>query len=204
MKKDNLLLIYLVSFSVFWIILALDPLYRYMWFIENVILIICLTGLIVSYKWFKFSTLSYTLILIFIILQTIGAHYTYALVPIDWFTNFFGFERNHYDRIVHFSFGFLLAIPFREFLIKTSEIKNKLWTYYVPVEMVFGTSAVYEIGEWFFAVSSDAEAGHAFLGSQGDVWDAQTDMFLAGLGAVCSMLTIFIIALFYKFKKNKK
>ena len=162
---------------------------------------IFLLVLIFTFRWFKFSNISYTLIFIFAILQTIGAHYTYSLVPIDWFTNFFGFERNHFDRIVHFSFGFLLAFPFREFLIKSSELKTQFWTFYFPVEMAFATGAVYEIIEWLYAINSAPEAGHAFLGSQGDMWDAQIDMFLAGIGAIISMLITFIVYVIIK-KKN--
>lgn len=203
MKKNNIPISYLIIFLIIWGILAINPYDRYMWFIENTILAIFLIILIVSYKWFKLSNLSYTLIFIFAILQSIGAHYTYALVPMDYFTNFFGFERNHFDRIVHFSFGFLLAYPFRELLLKTSELKTKFWTYYFPVEMAFGTGAFYEIVEWLFAVSSDPEAGSAFLGSQGDIWDAQTDMFLAGLGATISMFITFVFILIAR-KTHKK
>lgn len=204
MKKNYIPIFYLVIFMIFWSILAINPISRLTWFVENVILGIFLIILIVSYRWFKFSNLSYTLIFLFAILQTIGAHYTYSLVPMDWFTNFFGFERNHFDRIVHFSFGFLLAFPFREFLLKTSELKNKFWSYYFPVEMALGTGALYEVIEWLYAVNSNPEAGLAFLGSQGDIWDAQTDMFLAGLGAFISMTITFIIYLISKksLKKN--
>ena len=116
-------LIYLILFLIFWIVLAIDPISRKMWLVENVLLIIFLLVLIFTYKWFKFSNTSYTLILLFSILQTIGAHYTYSLVPFDFITNLFGFERNHFDRLVHFSFGFLLAYPFREFLLRKEELK---------------------------------------------------------------------------------
>lgn len=198
MNKNNYPKILLVIFFIFWTILAIEPNFRFMWLVENTILIIFLLILIFSYRYFKFSNTSYTLFFVFAILQTIGAHYTYALVPFDWFTNFFEFERNHYDRVVHFSFGLLLSYPFREFLIRTSNLRTKFWTYYFPIEMAFATGAFYEIIEWFFAVSSDPSAGHAFLGSQGDIWDAQMDMFLAGFG---SIITMFIVFIFSKFKK---
>ena len=201
-KYNKIHLSYLLVFFVFWLVLAINPYSRQTWVVENTILSVFLIILIGSYRWFKFSTISYTLIFLFAILQTIGAHYTYALVPMDWFTNFFGFERNHFDRIVHFSFGLLLAYPFREFLIKTSELKSRFWTYYFPVEMAFGTGAVYEIIEWLYAVNSDPTAGAEFLGSQGDIWDAQVDMCLAGLGAITSMFITFILYLIIKKKNN--
>lgn len=199
-KKYHLTL--LITFIIIWVFLAINPIDRHNWFVENVILIIFLLILLSTYHWFKFSNTSYTLIFIFAILQTIGAHYTYSLVPMDWISNLFNFERNNFDRIVHFSFGLLLAFPFREFLIKTSEIKTKFWTYYFPVEMAFGTGAVYEIIEWLYAINSSPEASHAFLGSQGDIWDAQVDMFLAGIGAIVSMFLTYLVYLLIKKKKN--
>lgn len=196
--------IYLLSiFAIIWIILAINPIDRFMWFVENAILLVFLTILISTFKYFRFSNISYTLIFIFAIFQSIGAHYTYSLVPFDFVTNLFGFERNHYDRVIHFSFGLLLSYPFREFVIRTSNLRTKFWTYYFPVEMAFATGAVYEIIEWLFAISSDPSAGHAFLGSQGDVWDAQMDMFLAGMGSIVTMSITYIFTKFKKLDKSK-
>jgi putative membrane protein len=173
--------------------MSIGPFCRHTWFAENIILITFMTVLISSYGKFRFSNVSYGLILLFSILQTIGAHYTYERVPMGWFTHFFGFERNHYDRIVHFSFGFLLAYPFREFLIKTSGLKNKFWSHYFPVEMALGAGAIFEIIEWFYVARSSNSAGRAFLGSQGDIWDAQADMLMAGIGATISMAICWLI-----------
>lgn len=189
-------------FTVFWLVMAIDPNYRYMWFIENVLMLIFMSVLIFTYKKFKFSNVSYTFFFLFLVLQTIGAHYTYAEVPFGLITDTFGFERNHFDRVVHFSFGFLLVFPFREFFIRTSHMRNKFYSYYVPVEWAFAMGAIYEVIEWAFAVMSDPNAGGAFLGSQGDIWDAQWDMFLAGLGA---MITMFFTYLYFEFfRKNSK
>ena len=202
MKKEIIPSVYVIAFLIFWTVMAMEPASRHTWFVENIILILFFSILVASHKRFRFSNTSYTLIFVFALLQTIGAHYTYSLVPLDWFTNFFEFERNHFDRIVHFSFGLLMAYPFREFLMRTSKIKNKFWSYYFPIEMAFGTGAMYEIIEWLYAIKSNPQAGNAFLGSQGDIWDAQLDMFLAGVGAALSMLITYIVCLLKKNEKN--
>jgi len=196
--KENLPKIYLFLFAIFWIILAINPLYRFMWFIENVLMLIFLAVLILTYKKLRFSNLTYTLVLAFLVLQTIGAHYTYSSVPMEVISNLFGWERNNFDRIVHFSFGFLLTIPFREWYMRTSKCKSKLWLFVVPVMFAFATGAVYEIIEWIFAVFSDPTASAEFLGSQGDIWDAQKDTFLAGVGAIVVLVTQSIVNVFRK------
>lgn len=187
MKRHATPLICLTLFLIFWAVMSINPYCRHTWFAENILLITFMIILISGYGKFRFSNVSYGLILLFSMLQTIGAHYTYSRVPMDGFTHFFGFERNHFDRIVHFSFGLLLAYPFREFVTRTSELKNKFWSYYFPVEMAFGAGAVFEIFEWYYVIRSSNSAGRAFLGSQGDIWDAQADMLLAGIGAMISM-----------------
>ena len=188
MKKTKLPLILLIIFVLFWIILGITPYDRYLWFIENAILLIFLIVLITTYNHFQFSNISYILIFLFAILQTIGAHYTYALVPFDFITQLFEFERNNYDRLVHFSFGLLLAYPFRELLIRTSGIKHNFWSYLLPIGIVFALGAVYEIIEWLFAILHNPQATHLFLNSQGDEWDAQMDMLLAGVGSCIAMI----------------
>lgn len=191
--RKNLAFLYLVIFVLFWGYMAIAPLYRKMWFIENIILLVFLFILIPSYKYFKFSNLSYTLIFLFCVLQTIGAHYTYALVPFDFVTRLFGFERNHYDRLVHFCFGFFLSLPIWEFFVRTSRIHPwGFWAFFVPILFAFGSGAAYESIEMGFALFSDPQASDAFLGSQGDVWDAQKDMALAGFGSVLAMVLVFV------------
>ena len=105
--------------------------------------------------------------------------------------------RNHYDRIVHFSFGFLLAYPIRELTIRISDAKG-FWSFWFPVEFVLAFSAVYELLEWLIAVMFGGDLGIAYLGTQGDVWDAQKDMFVAGLGSVIAMLVIFVILWYFR------
>jgi putative membrane protein len=144
------------------------------------------------------SNLSYTLIFIFMVLHTIGSKYTYAEVPFGFFLQeLFGFTRNHYDRIVHFSFGFLFAYPVREIFLRVASTKG-VWGYYFPFELTAAFSALYELMEWVTAVVVSPEAGDAFLGSQGDIWDAQKDMALATGGAVLAM----IVTAYYNWRYN--
>lgn len=196
--KKNYPIFLLAVFLIFAIVMGIEPKYRYVWFVENIILLIFIPILIISYKYFKFSNTSYTLIFLFVILQTIGAHYSYAEVPFGFITNLLGFKRNNYDRLVHFMFGFLLAYPIREFFVKTSKIKNKFWSYFVPIMVGFSLGSIYEILEWIAAitilkpVSSNAAL---FLGAQGDVWDAQKDMALVGFGFILSVIITFLKSL---------
>lgn len=127
------------------------------------------------------------------IMHVIGSHYTYAEVPFGYrLQEWLGSERNMYDRLVHFCYGFLLAYPVREVFMRLSITKG-FWSYYFPLELVAASSALYEIIEWIAARNVDPAAGIAFLGSQGDIWDAQKDMFLAIIGALIAMFIIFII-----------
>jgi putative membrane protein len=126
-------------------------------------------------------------------LHIYGSHYTYAEVPFGfWMQNAFDMARNHYDRIVHFAFGFLLAYPLREMTIRISDAKG-FWGFWFPVEFVLAFSCIYELIEWAIVIFFGGDLGIAYLGSQGDVWDAQKDMFLAGLGALITMCIVAVI-----------
>ena len=133
----------------------------------------------------------------FVILNVIGSHYTYAEVPFgyilqDWFSS----SRNMYDRLVHFSFGLLIAYSIREIFVRITKAKG-FWGYYLPIELTLAFSAIYELIEWLAVLAVEPEAGLAFLGAQGDVWDAQKDMALASLGSIITMLIVFIINAVY-------
>ena len=163
---------------------------------ENVLNIPFVILLIIISRWFKFSKLSYTLIFIFMFLNIVGSHYTYAEVPFGfWLQNFFNLNRNHYDRIVHFSFGLLFAYPVREIFIRIGKAKG-FWALWTPIELVLGLSAIYEILEWWIAVVFGGDMGIAYLGTQGDIWDAQWDMFLAGLGSIIAILIVLLVLLY--------
>lgn len=183
----------LTVFGAVWVWAAINPLFRHDWLLENYLVFIFVPIVLILGRYFKLSNVSYTLITIFMILHVIGSHYTYAEVPFgDTLQQWLGAERNMYDRLVHFSFGFLLAYPAREVFMRLSQAKG-VWSYYFPIDLMAASSAIYEIIEWLAVRVVDPAAGLAFLGAQGDVWDAQKDMLLATVGAVLAMVIIFII-----------
>ena len=140
------------------------------------------------------------------ILHVIGSHYTYAEVPFGYvLQEWLGASRNMYDRLVHFSFGLLLAYPVRELFLRVAKVKG-IWGYYLPLDLTLSFSALYEIIEWITAITADPQAGLAFLGSQGDIWDAQKDMACAGTGALIAMVIVALINLKYQkdFSKEMK
>lgn len=181
------------AFTFVWVWASINPLFREDWLLENYLVFLFVPIVFISGRYFKLSSVSYTLITVFMILHVIGSHYTYAQVPFGFtLQEWFGASRNMYDRVVHFSFGFLLAYPVREVFMRLARVKG-VWGYYLPLDLTLSFSAVYEIIEWITAAVVDPEAGLAFLGVQGDIWDAQKDMLLAGLGAAIAMLIVFII-----------
>lgn len=187
----------LVSFVLVWVWAAIDPVFRHNWLLENYLVFIFVPLILIVGRYFKLSNVSYTLITLFLILHVIGGHYTYSQVPFGYtLQEWFGESRNMYDRLVHFCFGFLLAYPMREVFVRISRAKG-FWSYYFPLDLVLASSAVYEIIEWLAALKVDSEAGLAFLGSQGDIWDAQKDMLAAGIGALIAMFIIFFINWIY-------
>jgi putative membrane protein len=144
---------------------------------------------------FPLSRVSYTLIFLFLCLHEIGAHWTYSEVPYnEWTRSLFGtslnemlgLERNHFDRLVHFSYGLLLAYPIREVFMRVADVRG-FWGYALPLDVAMSTSMIYELIEWGAAAGFGGELGAAYLGTQGDVWDAHKDMALASLGALVAM-----------------
>jgi putative membrane protein len=175
--------------------LAISPRYRQDWALENALTIACVVALAIFRKRLPLSRISYTALFIFLSLHSIGAHYTYSEVPYDeWFqaltgrsiSGVFGVQRNYYDRFVHFSYGFLLVHPIRDILIGKASVRG-MWGYYLPIAIASSTSLDYEVIEWGAASVFGGDLGVAYLGTQGDVWDAQKDMALAVLGAILSM-----------------
>jgi putative membrane protein len=187
--RSNRLLQGLIAWLILlWIITAINPLYPRDWLLENLLVFIWAAVLVVSYRWFRFSTFSYALFTVFLSLHLVGAHYTYSETPLGfWLQDLFEFERNHYDRIVHFSFGLLLAYPMREILLRRSGVGSR-WAYFLALNCILAFSAFYELLEVIAAMIVSPELGDAYLGTQGDEWDAQKDSFLALLGALIAML----------------
>lgn len=176
-----------------WVVTAIKPLYPIDWVLENLLTYIYGAILIFTYRRFKFSNLSYGLFTVFLTLHMIGAHYTYAQVPFGfWMEEWFGFARNHYDRIVHFCFGFLLAVPFREMMVRIIGVPPR-WSYFMATSMVLAFSAFYEVLEMWTAIIVSPELGQAYLGTQGDDWDSQRDTFLAYFGSILTMLALWLI-----------
>ncbi len=183
----------LLAFVIVWIWASIHPIFPDDWLIENYLVFIFVPLILIIGRYFKLSDVSYTLITLFMILHVIGSHYTYAEVPFgETLKDWLGAERNMYDRLVHFSFGFLLAYPIREVFLRVAHVKG-FWGYYLPLDFTLSFSALYEVIEWIAASSVSSEAGIAFLGAQGDIWDAQKDMLCAGVGALVAMLIILII-----------
>jgi putative membrane protein len=157
--------------------------------------------LVATRKKFPLSRISYSLIFIFLALHELGSHYTYAEVPYDhWsvaltghsFNELVGWQRNNFDRIVHFSYGLLLAYPMREIYFRIADAEG-FWGYFLPLDFTMSTSMIYELIEWAAAEIFGGDLGVAYLGTQGDVWDAQKDMALASLGALIAMLLTLMI-----------
>jgi putative membrane protein len=181
--------------TLLWICLAIEPFDRKDWLLENLLTVITVALLAATYRRLPLSRISYTLIFLFLCLHTVGAHYTYAEVPYDrWWTSLtgstfnelFGWQRNHFDRLVHFSYGLLLVYPIRELFLRVAGVRG-FWSYFLPLDLTMSTSMLYELIVWLVAEVVGGDLGMAYLGTQGDVWDAHQDMALASLGALIAV-----------------
>ena len=184
-----------VLYLALWIPLAIAPFDRADWLLENILVVVFAAFLIGSFKRLPLSGISYTLIFVFLCLHAVGAHYTYAEVPYDaWVRNLaggslnemMGWERNHFDRLVHFSYGLLLAYPIREVFLRVVDARG-FWGYFLPLDVTMSTSMIYELVKWAVAETVGGDLGMAYIGTQGDIWDAHKDMALASLGALIAM-----------------
>ncbi|MEO5643800.1 MAG: DUF2238 domain-containing protein [Bacteroidia bacterium] len=192
----------LILFLVAWgITLAYTPNFKN-WCLENTLVILFGAFLFFFYRKYQFSDLSYLLITIYLLLHIYGAMYTYAENPFGyWLKETFDLERNPYDRIVHFSFGFLLAYPIREVLLNVYKFpKGFAWG--LPVEFTLSISGLYELIEWAVADIFFPAQGMDYLGTQGDIWDAQKDMFVATLGAVLATTIVSSIKKVWKIESK--
>jgi putative membrane protein len=192
-RNNRLLQALCAVYTAVWALAAFKPLHPDDWLLENFLVFAFVPLLVLTYKRFQLSDMSYLLITLFMTLHAVGAHYTYAEVPVGfWLKDAFHLSRNHFDRIVHFSFGLFMAYPIREVFLRVAHTRG-FWAYYLPLDVTLAFSGLYEIIEWGAAAATNPELGTAYLGTQGDQWDAQKDMGLAASGAfVCMAMTAII------------
>ncbi|MCK9338078.1 MAG: DUF2238 domain-containing protein [Arcobacteraceae bacterium] len=191
-KSHNILLyVLIVVFVAVWIWSGIAPYDRGDWILENILVFIVVILMLGIIKKFRFSTISYIMIVVFLIIHSIGSHYTYALVPYEawldaccsWSLNeAMGWERNHFDRLVHFLFGLLCAYPIQEIFARVLSL-GKQWCWFFAVQSIMALSLIYELIEWGVAIVFGGELGMHYLGTQGDIWDAHSDMLFATIGA---------------------
>lgn len=183
-------LLLLAFYGLVFAVCAISPYDRAVWWAENIPVLIVVGVLVATSRYFRFSNTSYVLMTVFIVLHTIGGHYTFERVPFGAVSELFGFERNHFDRAAHFSVGFY-AYPIAEWLMVKRLVHTRWIVALFPVFAIATVAGGYEIIEWQYALSADPTAGIAVLGSQGDIWDAQKDILADTLGA------ILVIGLFF-------
>jgi putative membrane protein len=192
MNRAGLLL---AAYLVLWAALAIAPHDRADWALENLLTLATLVWIVPEHRRRPLSSLSCLLVFAFMVLHAVGAHYTYAEVPYDAWSrrwlglsvdSLLGWERNNFDRVVHFAFGLLLAMPIREQLRHVAAIRG-VWTWLLPLNIVLVASSLYELLEWGAALVVGGNLGMAYLGTQGDEWDAHKDMVLAVAGAALAL-----------------
>jgi putative membrane protein len=183
-----LLLAYVVHFTL----LGIAPYDRAVWWAENLPILLIVLTLALTYRYHAFSNTAYLLMGCLVFLHTIGGHYTFERVPFGFVTELFGFSRNHYDRLAHFTVGFY-AFAIAELLLVRKLVASRVVLYLFPLSIIIAVAGSYEIFEWIYASSADGPAGAAVLGSQGDPWDAQKDMLADTLGAVTALLLFFMV-----------
>lgn len=196
MPHRQFLLVLAILLAVEFAVLAISPHDRKDWLLENALVVLFVGAMFASYRKLVLSRISYFLIYLFLSLHLVGAHYTYSEVPYDaWFASLtghsfnelVGWERNNFDRVVHVCYGLLLAYPIREVFLRVVRLKG-FWGYLFPLDITMSTSMLYELIEWGAAAFFGGDLGQAYLGTQGDIWDAHKDMALASLGALIAML----------------
>ena len=177
-----LLVLYLILFAV----CAIKPAYRDVWVAENAPIVLLVGILIWIARYQRLSAGAWVWAFFLPALHTIGGHYTFEHVPFGYVSDLFGFERNHFDRMAHFTVGFL-AYPFAELTLKRRWIQVPLVGYLFPLFAIMALAGAYELFEWQYAVMGDPDAGAFVLGSQGDIWDAQKDILADTLGALLAL-----------------
>jgi putative membrane protein len=195
-QHRRLVTVLAVAFALLFAWSAWRPWHPQDWLLENVPVVAALALATWIYFRVPFSRSSWILVFLFLCFHEIGAHYTYSEVPWrQWLASLTGTEpisgRNHFDRAVHFLYGFLLVVPLRELLSNFLRLP-RVWSWLIPIDIILSTSLIYELIEWGAAVVFGGDLGQAYLGTQGDPWDAHRDMALAGLGAIMAAIPVAI------------
>ena len=187
-KRETVVLLGIISASM--LISGIGPYDRVTWFLEVAPVFIGIPLLFFTFKRFPLTPLTYRLLTIHALILILGGHYTYARVPLGyWIQDLFDFSRNHYDRIGHIAQGFVPAILAREILLRTSPLKPGKWLFVIVTSIALAFSAFYEMIEWWASIAG-GDSADSFLGTQGDIWDTQWDMFIALIGAITAQLVL--------------
>ncbi|MFS2200762.1 DUF2238 domain-containing protein [Pseudomonas sp. Pseusp3] len=188
----------LMVFLVIVVVSGFAPRSRVDWALENLLVLLLVGTLVAVSRRFRLSATSITLVFAFLCVHELGAHYTYSLVPYErWSSAWLGFSfeqasgvhRNHYDRLVHLSYGLLLAYPVREVLLRLTPLRG-FWLFFVTLNIMLSTSAMYELVEWIGGAFLGNDTANAFVGAQNDPWDSQKDMAIALAGALVSLFLV--------------
>jgi putative membrane protein len=187
-RKEPQVLLALVAVAL--VVSRIGPYDPVTWFLEILPILIIAPVLVATHRKFPLTPLLYRLLFVHALILILGGHYTYARVPVGyWFQDMLDLSRNHYDRLGHFAQGFVPAILVREVLLRRSPLVRGKWLFFLTVSVCLAFSAFYEFTEWWAAVAG-GEGAENFLGTQGDVWDTQWDMFLAFVGAITSQVIL--------------
>lgn len=184
-------LVLLAGVLAFWVWSAINPHDTcFTWFLETFPVMIALPIMLLTYKRFPLTNLTYTLIAVHAVILMLGGHYSYAKVPLGfWMEDWFGWTRNNYDKIGHLMQGFGPFIYVREIIARTSPLRRGKWLGFISIAVPLAFSALYEIIEWLASLSNPTDT-EAFLGTQGYIWDTQTDMFLCLVGSILALILL--------------
>jgi putative membrane protein len=192
-RRNRLLQGLIISYVLFWVWMSIEPYNSFGWWLENLLIFAAGVTLLVTYRGFHFTNLSYLQIVLFLALHTFGAHYSYNTNPVDKLIHsLFEFPRDEYDRVVHFCYGLLMAYPIRELITRLMKPSGS-WAYYLTPALVLGSGAFYELIEMWTAFIVAPDIGTLFLGTQGDPWDAQHDMAVALYGSIIAMIVTAVV-----------
>ena len=193
LANNRFLLILAGCYALLWTLLAIHPVDRGDWLLENLLVFAAMAVVVLTYHKFQFSNVTYALIAVFLALHAIGAHYTYAKVPAGfWMENWLHLSRNHFDRVIHFGFGILFVYPLQELVRRAASVRAT-WVPWLALATVTASSSFFEILEAIIAQIVHPDLGAAYLGTQGDIWDAQKDMLAAILGGILATIAISVV-----------